>query len=224
MLFRSVLRRLLPVLCMSALGTVPEDIDLTFPPLWTPTAREVAEIAKDKAETVIAVFQAGLVQADTAARELKKLSGETGLFDSITGREIAALRGKSYQDVTALRDPLAGLGFGLETEDALTLDYKGQPRDKHGRFTYGKLSGGSTSGGKRGKMSPVRMGKREAARVSSGILTDHPKLKAGEVSSYLHGKYFYRFVVKGPGDYRFTERTPIIGNEAHISQILKGKR
>ena len=203
-----VLRRLLPVLCMSALGTVPEDIDLTFPPLWTPTAREVAEIAKDKAETVIAVFQAGLVQADTAARELKKLSGETGLFDSITGREIAALRGKSYQDVTALRDPLAGLGFGLETEDALTLDYKGQPRDKHGRFTYGKLSGGSTSGGKRGKMSPVRMGKREAARVSSGILTDHPKLKPGTKRyTYCYGKYCYSFSVKGPGEYRFHDRT-----------------
>ena len=204
-----VLRRLLPVLCMSALGTVPEDIDLTFPPLWTPTAREVAEIAKDKAETVIAVFQAGLVQADTAARELKKLSGETGLFDSITGREIAALRGKSYQDVTALRDPLAGLGFGLETEDALTLDYKGQPRDKHGRFTYGKLSGGSTSGGKRGKMSPVRMGKRETARVSSGILTDHPKLKPGERRIYEYGTHRYFFVVNGPGEYSFLSKTKL---------------
>lgn len=111
-----ILRRLLPVLCMSALGTVPEDIDLTFPPLWTPTAREVAEIARDKAETVAAVFQAGLLQADTAARELKKLSGETGLFDSITDQEIAALRGKSYQDVTALRDPLAGLSWEEEPD------------------------------------------------------------------------------------------------------------
>ena len=101
---------------MSALGTVPEDIDLTFPPLWTPTAREVAEIARNKAETVATVFQAGLLQADTAARELKKLSGETGLFDSITDQEIAALRGKSYQDVTALRDPLAGLSWEEEPD------------------------------------------------------------------------------------------------------------
>ena len=103
---------------------------------------------------------------------------------------------------------MAGLGFGLETGDALTLDYKGQPRDKHGRFTYGKLSGGSTSGGKRGKMSPVRMEKQEAARVSSGILTDHPKLKAGpEQHMYAYGKYSYTFTVNGPGDYRFTKRT-----------------
>lgn len=109
-----MLRRLLPVLAMSALGTMPEDLDISFPPLWTPTAKEVAEIAKDKAETIVSVFQAGLLQADTAQRELKKLSGETDLFASITDEEIAANKGKTYQDVTALRDPLMGLGYGGE--------------------------------------------------------------------------------------------------------------
>ena len=112
-----ILRRLLPVLAMSAWGKVPGDMDISFPPLWTPTAREVAEIARDKAEAVIAVFQAGLIHADTAARELKKLSGETGLFDSITDEEIAANAGKSYQDVTALQDPLAGLTYGDREEN-----------------------------------------------------------------------------------------------------------
>ena len=112
-----VLRRLLPVLALSAWGSVPEDLDISFPPLWTPTAREVAEIAREKAEAIVTVFQAGLIRADTAQRELKKLSGETGLFDSITDEEIAANKGKTYQDVTALRDPLAGLGFE-EEEDA----------------------------------------------------------------------------------------------------------
>ena len=112
------LRRLLPVLCMSAIGTIPADLDISFPPLWTPTAREVAEIARDKAETIIHVFQSGLIQADTAQRELKKLSDETGLFDSITDEEIAASAGRTYQDVTALRDPLAELTYSEEETDA----------------------------------------------------------------------------------------------------------
>ena len=34
------------------------------------------------------------------------------MFGSITDEEIAANAGKSYQDVTALRDPLLGLGYG----------------------------------------------------------------------------------------------------------------
>lgn len=111
-----ILRLLLPVLCMSAIGEAPEDLDITFPPLWTPTAREVAEIARDKAETIVTVFQSGLIRADTAARELKKLSEETGLFGSITDEEIAASAGKTYQDVTALRDPLAGLSYEEEPD------------------------------------------------------------------------------------------------------------
>lgn len=106
---RPTLERILPVLCMSAWGEMPEDVGITFPPLWTPTAKEVAEIAKSKAETILNVFQAGLLDAAAAMRELKKLNGETGLFDGITEDDIASMQGKTYQDLTALRDPLAGI-------------------------------------------------------------------------------------------------------------------
>ena len=68
--------------------------------------------AKAKAEAVISVFQAGLMAADTAQKELKRLADETGMFGSMTDEEIASNAGKTYQDVTALRDPLAGLGIG----------------------------------------------------------------------------------------------------------------
>ena len=94
---------------MSAWGYVPEDLDISFPPLWTPTAKEVAEIAKGKTETIVAAYQAGLLHVDTAQQELKKLEDETGMFGSLTDEEIAANAGKTYQDATALRDPLAGL-------------------------------------------------------------------------------------------------------------------
>ena len=109
---RPVLQKLLPVLAMSAWGFVPDDLDFTFPPLWTPTATETAEIALKKAQAIRDTFQAGLFQADTAMKELKKLEEETGMFGSISDEEIAANAGKSYQDLTALRDPLMGLGYG----------------------------------------------------------------------------------------------------------------
>ncbi len=75
------------------------------------------------------------------------------MFGSITDEEIAANAGKTYQDVTALKDPLAGLTFGEETgeestpfeestADSLTMDYDpNQPRDKNGRWTNGGSSG-----------------------------------------------------------------------------------
>lgn len=109
---RPALQKLLPVLCMSAWGFVPDDLDFTFPPLWTPTATETAEIALKKAQAIRDTFQAGLFQADTAMKELKKLEEETGMFGAISDEEISAAAGKSYADVTALRDPLMGYGLG----------------------------------------------------------------------------------------------------------------
>lgn len=154
---RPILEKLLPVLAMSAWGAVPDGLDITFPPLWTPTAAEVAEIALKKAQAIRDTFQAGLFRADTAQRELKKLADETGMFDSISEEEIAANAGKTYQDVTALRDPLAGMGYGGEVsapfesiaQDAAVMDYPDQPREKNGRFSEGKML---TEGIKSGKI------------------------------------------------------------------------
>lgn len=150
---RPILEKLLPVLCFSLWGGVPDGIEINFPTLWTPTAMEIADIALKKAQAIRDTFQAGLFQADTAQRELKALAEETGMFGSITDEEIAANAGKTYQDVTALKDPLAGLTFGEETgeesapfeepaADSLTMDYApDQPRDKNGRWTNGGSSG-----------------------------------------------------------------------------------
>lgn len=88
-------------------------IVIVFPPLWTPTAAETADIAAKKAQAIRDTFQAGLIRADTSLRELKALSEETGMFGNISDEEISAAEGKTYQDVTALRDPLAGLGYEM---------------------------------------------------------------------------------------------------------------
>lgn len=143
---RPALEKLLPVLCMSAWGFVPDDLAVTFPPLWTPTATETAEIALKKAQAIRDTFQAGLFQADTAMKELKKLEEETGMFGSISDEEISAAAGKSYQDLTALRDPLMGLGFEGQAADSFPVsDYSpNQPRGKDGRWIpYGASSGGT---------------------------------------------------------------------------------
>ena len=109
---RPALEKLLPIMAVSAWGQLPDNLQIDFPPLWTPTAKEVAEIAKAKMETVVTPYQAGLLNVDTAMKELKKLEDETGMFGSITDEEIKANEGRTYQDATALRDPLAGLEYG----------------------------------------------------------------------------------------------------------------
>ena len=113
---RPVLSRLLPVLAMSALGEVPADLDIVFPPLWTPTAKETADIAKTKSEAVISAYQSGLLTVGNAQKELKSMAEETGLFGSITDEEIKANEKTTFQQATALQDPL--MGYGVENADA----------------------------------------------------------------------------------------------------------
>ena len=85
---RDILEQVLPVACASAWGGVPEELEIVFPPLWTPTAKELAEISEKKAQAVRDMFQAELLRADTAMRELRKLAEETGLFSCLTDEEI----------------------------------------------------------------------------------------------------------------------------------------
>lgn len=115
---RPALERLLPIMAVSAWGAVPDNLQIDFPPLWTPTAKEVAEIAKAKAEAIVSTYQSGLLNVDTAQKELKKLEDDTGMFGGITDEEIKANAGKTYQDATALRDPLMGLSYGEGLTDA----------------------------------------------------------------------------------------------------------
>ncbi len=116
---RPVLEKLLPVLALSAWGQVPRGMRVEFPPLWTPTAKEAAEIGKNKAETIMSAFSANLIRQDTALQELKALSEETGLFGSITDEEIAAAKGKTASDLQMLRDPLVGYGLAQpQSEEA----------------------------------------------------------------------------------------------------------
>ena len=115
---RPVLEKLLPVMCMSAWGKVPDDVQIVFPSLETPDPMAVSQIGKTKTDTVVTAFQNSMLDLGAAQKELKKLAEETGLFDSITDEEIEKNTGKTYQDVTAMRDPLAGLMGGDDEDDS----------------------------------------------------------------------------------------------------------
>lgn len=218
---RPALEKLLPVLAMSAWGFVPDDLDFTFPPLWTPTAKEVAEIAKTKSEAIVAGYQAGLMNVDTAQKELKKLEDETGMFGSITDEEIAANAGRTYQDATALRDPLMGLGYGEEARsfegaarDAAVMDYSpSQPRDKNGRWTGGSGSGkiGKTKYAPSPQRSHkgIQIGAKKYAKLCGTLGTQYPGLSAGEVRYIRDAKRIYKVEADGYGGMAVLSSYPI---------------
>lgn len=148
-------------------------------------------------------------------RNFKEKSEETGLYTTLSDAEIAANEGKTYQDATALRDPLMGLGFGEEdpvpfkgaAQDAAVQDYNpSQPRDRNGRWTSGGGSG--TIKGTKYAPSPqrsckgVQIGAKKYAKLCGTLETQYPGLNAGEVRYIRDAKRLYKVGADGYGGMR----------------------
>lgn len=119
---RSIIERLLPIMALSAWGMIPDDLDIDFPPMWTPDAKEIAEIAERKSGAVIAAYQNDLLDASEAMQELQELTDETGMFGKISDERIAAGKGQTYTHSKMMADPLAGLN--LPREPALEVEWQ----------------------------------------------------------------------------------------------------
>ncbi|HBI63028.1 MAG TPA: hypothetical protein DDY31_17790 [Lachnospiraceae bacterium] len=112
---RGIIERILPIMALSAWGKVPDDIDIDFPPMQTPDAKEIAEIADRKTSAVIAAYQNDLVDSATAQQELQAISDETGMFRKISDESIKAGKGQTYTSRHMMTDPQAGLEFLRES-------------------------------------------------------------------------------------------------------------
>lgn len=87
---RPVFDKLIPVICMSVFGEVPDDLDYNFPPIRTMNAKERAQLSKDLTEPLATIYNLGAFGKKTLLRELQSSSSETGMFTNITDEMIAA--------------------------------------------------------------------------------------------------------------------------------------
>lgn len=83
-----ILDKLLPIMCMSEFGAIPDDLDYMFDPIRTPNDKEVAELADKKTQAIINAYTAGLIPQKVGMKELKQLSETTGMFTNITDEDI----------------------------------------------------------------------------------------------------------------------------------------
>jgi phage-related protein (TIGR01555 family) len=86
---RPILEKLLPVICTSLWGQVPNDMDFKFPSAQTIPMERMAEIAGKFTSSIIEAYQADIITKRAAAKELRQLEDQTGLFSNITDEDIA---------------------------------------------------------------------------------------------------------------------------------------
>jgi len=87
---RPIFDKLIPIMCMSEWGEIPDDLDYHFPPIRTVNDKERFDLGQAQTEPIFSAFNAGIIGRQTALRELKQASDVTGLFTNITDEDIAS--------------------------------------------------------------------------------------------------------------------------------------
>jgi len=93
------INKLLPVMFMSEFGQVPEDLGIKFNPIATPSDEKIAEIVGKKVDSIVKVYDSGIINQKIAMSELHELSYTTNMFTNITDEDIEAA-GENYIDET----------------------------------------------------------------------------------------------------------------------------
>ncbi len=123
---RPALEKLYPVICMSELGEVPDDLDLEFPSIRVLDEKEKAELGKSVVDTVTVALNSGGISLRTYAKELQALGKPTGMFTNLTDEEVAKLPDEPQQEGELGAE---GNMFGEEAGGEPRLDPAGSPQE-----------------------------------------------------------------------------------------------
>ena len=85
---RPALEKLLPVMCMSLWGKVPEDLEIIFEPLGTTTPSERADIMGKFSSPIITAFTSGVITQRMALQELRETGKPINAWTNITDEDI----------------------------------------------------------------------------------------------------------------------------------------
>lgn len=85
---RPALERLLPVMCMSLWGAIPDDMTIDFEPARPLSGQERADIGQKATTTIQGVFTAGIISQKIALQELRESGRTLGLWTHITDEDI----------------------------------------------------------------------------------------------------------------------------------------
>lgn len=87
-MLRPALERLIPIMCISLFGAVPDDFEVVFEPIATVSASEKANIGGQITGNVVQAFNAGLIGRKTALLELRENGKELGIWQKISDETI----------------------------------------------------------------------------------------------------------------------------------------
>ena len=143
---RPVYDRLLPIMCMSEFGAVPDDLDYEFKPIRRLSDEQRVDLTSKHTSAIIEAYNVGLISQQIALKELQQMKETTGTWSNITDEDIERA------------DADFGLGGELDGLTGMLPDFKqpslqkamdewheeDHPRRKDGKFGEGGESSKSS--------------------------------------------------------------------------------
>lgn len=88
-MMRSGVLKVYELLYRSTTGSAPpEGFDIEFAPLWTPSDLEKSNINSSVTSAIVQASEAGIIDRDTALKELRQSAAITGIWSNITDEQI----------------------------------------------------------------------------------------------------------------------------------------
>ena len=137
---RPILERIMPVLCLSVWGAIPDDLDFEFNSVRDISDEDRASLIQQMSGSINSVFQSGIISQRTALMELRQSGEPLGMWDNITDEDI-----DNADDVA---------GGGEEGGD-MGDDPMAAMMGAMGGGTPGGMPGGGEPNGKAGAEQPV---------------------------------------------------------------------
>ena len=85
---RRPLEKLMKIITMSAIGSIPDDWELVFSPIRRNTDEEQADLAQKSFQPIMEAFQSGLIDKATALKELRQQQKRVSMWSNITDEMI----------------------------------------------------------------------------------------------------------------------------------------
>ena len=114
---RPVFDKLLPILCLSTWGAVPDDLGFDFAPIRDTSDEERANMIQQTASAINSVYQSGIISQRIAMKELRMAGEPLGMWTNITDEDIEnadpSLDGGEGEDDMGGGDPMAAMMAGM---------------------------------------------------------------------------------------------------------------
>lgn len=125
---RTPLEKLIKIITMSAIGEIPDDMEIVFNPIRRPADLEKADLAQKYSQPILDAFTAGIIGKGTVLRELKQQSPMTGLWTNITDdmikqadeedEELKRQKKEERAELTRMANDIIGGGGGTDGTDS----------------------------------------------------------------------------------------------------------